>query len=288
MISFANTTVKALKGAGASFGVITEFVVYTHPEPGSVVQYSYSFSVGSQAQMAPIYQAWQDLIADPDLDRRFASEFIVQPLGVLITTTFYGTDAEYNATGIPQRIPAGGTTDLEINDWLGSIAHGAEIEALYLSNMPTEFYSKSLAFRKQDLLPADGVTDLFTSLDNVSKGTILWFIIFDQSGGAIADVPENATAYPHRDKIMFYQSYAIGVPTITNTTIDFLTEVHNTIRKYAVNATTTYAGYIDPALVGPSSMYDYWGDHVPRLQQIKKTWDPSDVFHNPASVEPAS
>lgn len=234
--------------------------------------------------MAPIYQAWQDLIADPNLDRRFASEFIVQPLGVLITTTFYGTEAEYNATGIPQQIPAGGSADMVVNDWLGSIAHDAETEALYLSNIPTEFYSKSLAFRPQDLLPSDGITDLFTFLDNVDKGTILWFIIFDQSGGAIADVPENATAYPHRDKIMFYQSYAIGVPTLTETTTDFLTGVHDTIQKYAVDANTTYAGYVDPALVGPDAMYRYWDIHVPRLQQIKGTWDPSDIFHNPASV----
>src|SRR6201992_558608 len=34
----------ALKGAGASFGVITQFKVITHPAPGEAVQYSYTFS----------------------------------------------------------------------------------------------------------------------------------------------------------------------------------------------------------------------------------------------------
>ena len=38
---------KGLKGAGASFGIITEFVFKTHPEPGSVVHYSYNITCGS-------------------------------------------------------------------------------------------------------------------------------------------------------------------------------------------------------------------------------------------------
>jgi hypothetical protein len=236
--------------------------------------------------MAPVYRAWQDLISDPNLDRRFATELIVQPLGVLITTTFYGTDQEFIATGIPARIPNGGSVGMAINDWLGSVAHEAENEALYLSDIPTPFYSKSLAFRVEDLLSPTGINELFSYIDGATKGTIFWFVIFDQSGGAVSDVPADATAYPHRDKIMFYQSYAIGIPTLTDTTRDFLAGIHTTIQKFSTGANTTYAGYVDPSLVGPDSQQSYWGNHVPRLQAIKRAWDPRDVFHNPASVTP--
>ena len=34
----------ALKGAGASFGIVTEFEIRTHPAPGNMVQYSYTYS----------------------------------------------------------------------------------------------------------------------------------------------------------------------------------------------------------------------------------------------------
>jgi hypothetical protein len=34
---------QAIRGAGASFGIVTEFVLETHPEPGPTVQYSYTF-----------------------------------------------------------------------------------------------------------------------------------------------------------------------------------------------------------------------------------------------------
>ena len=66
----------ALRGAGASFGIITEFVVKTHPEPGAVVQYSYGFNFGSQSDMAPVYSEWQALVGHADVDRRFSSLFV--------------------------------------------------------------------------------------------------------------------------------------------------------------------------------------------------------------------
>ncbi|KAJ9161564.1 FAD-binding domain-containing protein [Coniochaeta hoffmannii] len=279
----------AVKGAGASFGVVTKFVVKTHPEPGSVVQFTYTVSFGKQADMAPTFNAWQTLVSDPDLDRRFASEFIMEPLGCVITGTFYGSRAEFNATGLQSRFPKGGRFSFTINDWLASVTQEATNEALYISNTPIPFYSKSLAFTQKDVIPASNVTDTFKWIDGASKGTLLWFIIFDVEGGAINDVPQNATAYPHRDKFMFYQSYAIGLP-LSQTTKNFLTDFHNrivsTLPAESGNA-ESYAGYVDPGL-GANAQQDYWGPNLPRLEQIKKRWDPSDVFHNPQSVRPAA
>ncbi|KAH8898406.1 FAD-binding domain-containing protein [Thozetella sp. PMI_491] len=276
----------ALKGAGAGFGVITEFVVRTHPEPGSIVQYSYTFGFGKQSDMASTYQTWQDLIADPNLDRRFGTEFIMEPLGCIITGTFYGTVAEYNATGIADRMPKGGKVSSIANDWLSSLVHDAENEALYLSNLATPFYSKSLAFKPQDLLPAAGINDIFQWMDTVDKGTLLWFIIFDASGGAVSDVPMDATAYAHRDKVLFYQSYAVGLP-LTGTTKDFLTQFHQKVLDAVPQDNYgTYPGYVDPAVTDAQS--EYWMSNLPRLEQIKLQWDPLDLFHNPQSVRPAA
>jgi FAD/FMN-containing dehydrogenase len=47
----------AMKGAVASFGVITEFKVRTEPEPGEVVQYNYSFNLDSTAEKAAVFKA---------------------------------------------------------------------------------------------------------------------------------------------------------------------------------------------------------------------------------------
>lgn len=277
----------ALRGAGASFGVITEFVVKTHAEPGDVVEYSYSFSFGTQSEMASVYQQWQELIGDPDMDRRFSSLFIAEPLGAIITGTFYGTEEEYKDTGIPDQIPSGGVVDGNVTDWLGHLVHQAEVESMFLSDLPGSFYSKSLAFREEDLLDKEAISSLFGYMDDANAGTLLWFIIFNSEGGAMADTPTNATAYPHRDKLMMYQSYGVGIPTINKHTREFLEGVHEHIQAGAPGAKSTYAGYVDPTIESTAAQQLYWAGQLPRLRDIKGSWDPDDVFHNPQSVQPA-
>ncbi|CCC10462.1 hypothetical protein SMAC4_08015 [Sordaria macrospora] len=271
-----------LRGAASSLGVITKFVVRTHPEPANVVQYTYNFIFGKSADVASTYSAWQDLISDPKLDRRFGSEFILNPTGAIITGTFYGTESEYRATGIPDRLP-GKKEWVGNNDWLTAFAHDAQNEALYLSGLATPFYSKSLAFRREELINTTGIANIFKWTDSQAKGTPLWFIIFDATGGAIADVPMNATAYSHRDKVLFYQSYGIGIP-LSGKTKTFLENFHNQLTKWT-GAFGTYAGYVDPKL--KNAQDQYWGENYEELRRVKKRWDPKEVFWNPQSVKPA-
>ena len=277
------TISQALKGAGAGFGIITEFVVKTHPEPGSVIQYSYSLSLGKHAELVPVYKQWQDLIADPNLDRRFGTEFYMHELGVLISGTFHGTKEEYEASGIPDKLPKGNTS-LVIDDWLAVITHQAESAGLYLSGLSTSFTARSLAFTREDVLSVEAITSLANYLDNTEHGTLIWFLIFDASGGAISDIPTNATAYSHRDKVMFSQAYGVGIPTLNQKTRDFVNGINANIQGDSARTLTTYPGYVDPQLT--NAQESYWGPNLQTLEVIKTHWDPNDVFHNPQSVRP--
>lgn len=263
----------------------------THPAPESVVQYSYAFSF-NQSTFSSTYKAWQDLVADPSLDRRFGTELVVYQLGTIITGTFYGTQQEFDNTGILQRLPPGGNGTVVVTDWAGSLTHWAEHEGLYLSGISTPFYSKSLGLRQQDVLSDEGVATVFDFVNAADKGTLLWFIIFDATGGAIADVtPANATAYAHRDKVMFYQSYVIDPLGLSQKSRDFLTDFHSTLLG-ALPATlsarthsgTTYPGYVDEALTEGTAQQGYWGSNLTILEDVKLKWDSNDVFHNPQSV----
>ncbi|KID85109.1 FAD-binding, type 2 [Metarhizium guizhouense ARSEF 977] len=276
----------ALRGAGASFGIVTQFTVRTQPAPGHVVEYTYEFRFGSQHEMAPVFSAWQALANDPDLDRRFSTLFIAQPLGAVVTGTFFGTKREYEASGIHERMPAGGAASLRLTDWLGSLGHIAEKAALALSDLPTQFYGKSLALRREDALSADTVARLFNYTGAADAGTPLWTVIFDSEGGAINDVPAEETAYPHRDKLFMYQSYVIGLP-LSDKNRRFAEGIHDIIQRGAPGANTRYAGYVDRELGRAEAQRAYWGDKLPKLGEIKARWDPGDVFHNPQSVAPA-
>ncbi|KAF4991022.1 hypothetical protein FGRMN_8101 [Fusarium graminum] len=277
----------AMRGAGASFGIATNFVVKTQEEPGNIVQYSYNIDFGSQEDTAGLYKEWQALVADPYMDRRFSSLFVVHPLGALITGTFFGTEDEYQTTGIPDRLPGIDKGVVQLTNWLGHLLHGAEGVGCAVGSVPNAFYGKSLALSKQDLLDDSAIDDLFGYLKDARSETTPVTIIFNTEGGAMMDTPANATAYPHRDSVIMYQSYGLGVVKVSGATRMLLDGVHERIQRSAPGARTTYAGYIDAWIDRDAAQKLYWADNLPQLREIKKVWDPEDIFQNPQSVEPA-
>lgn len=116
----------ALKGAGAGFGVITEFKVRTQAEPDKTTLYSYGIQAGSAKDKATAFKKWQKLISDPDLSRKFASQFIMTELGVVVTGTYFGPQAEFDGLNISSRLPDANENVVVLDDWLGVVGHWAE------------------------------------------------------------------------------------------------------------------------------------------------------------------
>lgn len=279
----------AVKGAAAGFGIVTEFKVRTQAEPGEAVLYSYNFHAGSAADKAEAFKKWQRLISDPELSRKFASQFILtEQFGAIVTGTFFGSQEEFDSLNISSRLPSG-EESIQLDDWLGTVGHWAEDVALQIvGGISSNFYAKSLAYTKNDIIPDETVDKLFQYIESSDKGGAVWFIIWDLEGGAINDVKPDATAYGHRDALFYHQAYAVNLlGKVNDKTRNFLTGVNKVITdgvpKHGQGA---YAGYVDPAL-GSNSASLYWGDNVDRLQSIKAAVDPLDIFHNPQSIRPA-
>ncbi|KAJ7221901.1 hypothetical protein C8J57DRAFT_1392465 [Mycena rebaudengoi] len=278
----------AVKGAAASFGIVTEFVVLTHPEPASTIYYSYRLQLGKHADLAPTFSAWQSIVSDPALDRKLASQVIVLGIGMVITGTFFGTRQEYDALNFEQRLAQNATVSVTVfDDWLGTVANWAETEALQLiGGTSAAFYSKSLTFTAKTLIPESGIHDLFNYFDSADKGTLIWFAIFDLAGGAVNDVAQDATAYAHRDVLFYMQTYAVGITGLSEKTTAFVSNMSAIVIGSLPGASFgAYAGYVDPKLT--DGQQQYWGSNLPRLETIKAAIDPGDLFHNPQSVRPA-
>ncbi|KAF8804092.1 putative glucooligosaccharide oxidase [Phlegmacium glaucopus] len=275
----------AIRGAAASFGIVTEFVFETHPEPASTVHYSYTFTFGDHTDFAKTFAKWQSVISTPNLDRKLASTITLTPVGMIIAGTYFGTRAEYDALNIEAHLAAGSLIKVDVIDnWVGAVLNWAQEEAIQIvGGIPAAFYSKSLTFTPETLIPAAGIDALFKYIEEADKGTVVWFVIFDLEGGATNDVPLNASAYAHRDTLFYIQTYAIGLGKISQTTHDFLDGINDTIIKAMPGVDFgAYPGYVDKYLT--NGQHEYWGSNYPKLQQIKTELDPQDVFWNPQSV----
>ncbi|KAJ5176363.1 FAD linked oxidase N-terminal [Penicillium canariense] len=277
----------AIKGAASGFGIVTEFKVRTEPESGTAVKYEYTLEVDSTEERASLFKKWQAYVANPKLTRKLASTLTLLEGSMIITGTFFGTEEEYNALDLGNQWGGATGSAIVFQDWLGLVGHWAEEAALELvGGVASNFYSKSTAWTPSNLMSSETIDELFNYIDSADKGTLTWFLLFDFQGGYTNDIPADATAYVHRDVLIWLQSYSINLlGSVTQTQINFLEQVN----KLVTNDKAPYAaypGYVDPLM--PDGPEAYWGSNLPRLQQIKDDIDPKNVFRNPQSPSPAN
>ena len=265
----------ALKGAGASFGVITSFKMTTHAPPSETVQYTYTFTQKPFTALGDRFKLWLKMCSDPALDRKLASQLIFSEVGAILQGTYFGTRAEFDALNLTSVFPAATTESVTVfDDWMGQVANWGEDLALTIGGgISSAFYSKSLAYTADDILPDATVDAVLQYLDDVDKGTPVWFLIFDLEGGAINDVPKDGTAYGHRDALYYSQSYAVNMLKMSEKSRDFVRGINQVVMDgMQGHSMGAYAGYVDMEL--PDAQREYWGDNYPRLQRIKKVVDP--------------
>ncbi|CAI7626534.1 unnamed protein product [Penicillium pancosmium] len=277
----------AIKGAAASFGIVTEFKLHTHPAPTEAYQYSFTWSIGDSQAKAAVFKQWQKLVSNETLTRKFSSELLISDAGVIVSGTYFGSREEFESFKFENHFP-GSTSSfgLTLSNWLGMV--GSQVEELIervVGGIPAHFYSKSMPFTNETIIPDHGVDALFEYIDKTNKGTLAWFVIFDLEGGATNDVPTDATAYAHRDAFMWMQSYAISLfGPVSLETKNFLQGMNDVILGSEAPAARfgAYPGYVDPYI--ENAQLAYWGSNLPRLEAIKAEVDSNDIFHNPQSV----
>lgn len=276
----------AIKGAAAGFGIATEFKLRTHPAPTRAIHYTFTWNLGGTAEKAQLFKDWQKVIFSENITRQFSSELVVSELGIFLSGSFLGTQDQWHAFELERHFPPSSlASTITLTDWLGMLtSEGEQLIQQIGGGIPASFYAKSMSFAHENFITDEGVDKMFTYIDTAQKGTPAWFIIFDLEGGAVNDVPPGATAYAHRDAVMWMQSYAINLlGPVSRTMKDFLNGLNNLISSSRPGALYgTYPGYVDPYLTDSQSAY--WGSNLPRLQRIKRDIDPNDVFHNPQSV----
>jgi FAD/FMN-containing dehydrogenase len=104
------------------------------------------------------------------------------------------------------------------------------------------------------------------------------YLLLDSYGGRINRVAPEATAFAHRDTLFSLQYGTQWSPSARR----WIQGFWQAMRPYVSGA--AYVNYIDPALPGwPGA---YYSRNYPRLQAVKKRYDPENRFRFRQSVRP--
>jgi FAD/FMN-containing dehydrogenase len=113
-----------------------------------------------------------------------------------------------------------------------------------------------------------------------ARGAASGALLIDAYGGALNRVPPSATAFVHRRELASIQYFAAGEGASARAWVD----ASRAALTPAVSG-AAYVNYIDPHLA--NWQHAYYGANLPRLREVKKRYDPHDLFHFAQSIRPA-
>ena len=266
-------------GGGGNFGIVTRFVFRTHPV-GGVSTYSMEWPWSDAKQ---VVQAWQAFAphAPDGLSCVLNVNAAAGPGTPHITSAgqFFGSEQALRSlltplanAGTPTRFTTTTRTFLEaVHYWAGGGTGRATFAAKSsISTAP---------------LSSAGIDALLHQIeDKRTSGTGSGIVLLDSWGGAINRIPKAATAFVHRNALFSMQYLAYwdaGAASAPN--VAWLQRCFAALRPYV--SSFAYQNYIDPAL--PNWQHAYYGTNLVRLRQVKRKYDPHNVFHFRQSIPPA-
>ena len=289
-------------GGGGSFGVVTRFSFLTHPI-GTLGLFTLVWPWSSAAATTSAWQDWAPegpdelwsnclLVADQSTPAGEAPaarvtgvyvgsqaalqtlvDELVSEVGASPFTTFVGS-----ATYLDTMLIEGGCADDSVN------------ECHLPSQNPVGLLDRAPFVAKSNIvdskLSAAGIATLLDAVEQRQASPVLsgGGFVLDAAGGAINRVAPDATAYVHRRSLAMLQYSASWVdsspPSVVAANRQWIGTAWRLMRPYVSSG--AYSNYADPDLVDWEQAY--WGSNFTRLTEVKRAYDPGNVFHFPQSI----
>lgn len=280
-------------GGGGNFGVVTQLQFAT--EDIRDLSFTRFLLTWPAPVTAAVIQGWTHFNADPATPRTVCSAFEQlsdsgMPSTPTVTGTFIGTpsglepvlDRLVAAVGQPETgrvtVPCDYTRAASEADRWGGGTWGPRVA----------FAAKSHIVR-QPLTPATAA-DMAAHLNHLRAFTGVGGasgLLIDALGGAVNDRPPEATAFPHRSAVgvVQYHSYWHQLTDHSHVTgrLNWLRDIHTALQPHL--GVGGYTNGMDPELADWHTAYH--GENYPRMQHVKATCDPQQLFTFPQAVTPA-
>lgn len=141
----------AIRGAGASFGIIVNYKFQTFPAPSSVVVYNYGLSFGSIAAAKTAHAALQAYANSSTMPSAMNMRAYVTSYGTTLEGTYYGDTATFQTLIKPVLTSLGAGNaygSVQTQDWITSLttyAYGSLTTPINYDNHETFVCSLSIA-----------------------------------------------------------------------------------------------------------------------------------------------
>ncbi|KAL0935645.1 glucooligosaccharide oxidase [Colletotrichum truncatum] len=285
----------ALRGAGSSFGIVTEFKFDTFAAPETVTVFKVPVSLKKSTQIVSALVGLQKY-AQKTMPQELNLRFVATPDDMHFDGLYFGDEDKTRDVLEDFLTPLGVNVDeatINGTDWFGQLQNygGETLDVTGTESATDTFYASSLITQE---VPKDGfkafVDYLQGKAKTVNRG---WFILVDVHGGKnskIAQIDASSTSYPHRDKLLLWQFYdstnGAAYPTNANQGTGFLQNWMAAVTSKMPTAGSwgRYINYADSQLSNSDAQNQYYMGSLPRLRAIKAQYDPKGVFTYPQGV----
>ena len=291
-------------GGGGSFGVVTRFSFVTHPI-GELGLFTLVWPWSKAATVASAWQDWAPLAPDELWSNCLLVASQSTPTGeapaARVTGVYVGPQAalqtlvdelvsEIGTSPFTEFVGSAGYLDTMLieggceNDTVAECHLTGESPAGTLTRGP--FVAKSNIVNSK--LSSAAVATMLAAVEQRQASPVLsgGGFVLDAAGGAINRVAPDATAYVHRRSLATLQYVANwGDPsssTVAAANRRWIGATWRSMHPYVSSG--AYSNYADPELVGWQQAY--WGSNLARLTEIKRAYDPLNVFRFPQSIPP--
>ena len=287
-------------GGGGNFGVSTSFTFKIYPL-STLSLFTLRWPWSSAADVVAAWQnwaphapdeLWSNCLLQATSDK--SSDPIIQVNGVYIggvaqlTSLLAQLTNQISASQTLHYVSGATVLDTMLYE---AGCYGKSVTQCHLPTQnPQGTLRRDTASVKSDyytnLLSRQGINALVNAVSTRHASSLLGDggIGMDALGGAINRVAANATAFVHRNALFSAQysgSWNASDPVaVVNANHTWLTNTWQSMRPFASGG--AYQNYIDPDLANWQQAY--YGTNLPRLQQVKASYDPTNFFHFKQSI----
>lgn len=287
-------------GGGGNFGIVTSFTFQTHAV-SQLATFTLDWPWSNAVEVVDAWQHWGPQAPDEVWSNCLLLANSDKSSGptVRVNGVYVGNVAALNPLlqQLTSQISVAPTGNYVYNETLLDTmmieagCYGKSVAECHLPGQnPQGQLQRDTSAAKSDyftsLLPRQGIQVLVNAIAQRQASSTLGGggIGMDAYGGAINRVAPDATAFAHRNALFSAQynaSWNVNDPaSVVSANRTWLGETWQAMRPYASGQ--AYLNYIDPDL--PNWLQAYYGTNLPRLQSIKATYDPDNLFHFKQSI----